>query len=229
MISFDVSLWRGGRSFRFAERLEGRFTAVIGRSGSGKTTLVRLLAGLTRPTTGCIELGDHCVFDSARGVDLPTEERGIGFVFQTHRVFPHLTVRSNLAFAPAFCRRKAAVSAEAIAEYLHLTPLLDRRAATLSGGEAQRCALGRAILAAQDLLIMDEPLANLDPALKEEMLAYFERLPEVLDVPVLFITHSPAEARRLATKTLLIHQGSVAFYGDTAEALIRPQYFGDNE
>lgn len=227
MISFDVSLTRAAQSFRFRAELDGRITAVIGRSGSGKTTLVRLLAGLITPTAGRIQFGERTVFDADRHMSLAPEKRGIGFVFQTHRVFPHLTVKQNLAFAPVFCGRPSPIDPTAVAEYLHLTGLLNRPASALSGGEAQRCALGRAILAAEDLLIMDEPFANLDPALTEEMLCYLEKLPEILNVPVLFITHSPAQARRLAPKTLLIHEGRTAFHGDTEEALANPQYFGE--
>lgn len=227
MISFDIRLEREAQAFRFTATLGSGITAVIGRSGAGKTTLARLLAGLLRPTAGRITFNDRCIYDSERGLELPPEARGIGFVFQTHRVFPHLSVRRNLAFAPAFCGRRSPVTLDAVAEHLHLTPLLDRPAATLSGGEAQRCALGRAILAAQELLILDEPLANLDPALKEEMLDCLESLPAILHVPMLCITHSPTEARRLAPTTLLVHEGTIAFSGPTDKALSQPQYFGD--
>ena len=228
MISFDVGLSREGQEFQFQAALEGRITAVIGRSGSGKTTLARMLAGLIRPSFGRIDFNGRCVFNAEAGVSLAPEKRGVGYVFQTHRVFPHLSVRRNLAFAAEFCGRTSPITTEVVADYLHLTALLDRPAATLSGGEAQRCSLGRAILAAESLLIMDEPFANLDPALTEEMTGYLETLPEILNVPILFITHSPVQAKRLAPKTLLIHQGRTVFYGETDKALMQPQYFGEH-
>lgn len=228
-LAFDLSMRRAGTEFRFAAALSEPVTAVIGRSGSGKTTLARLLAGFERPEAGFLSIGGADVVRVDEGVLEPPERRGIGFVFQTHRVFPHLTVRENLGFAVRRCGRRSRLRVEEIASRLRIAHLLDRCASELSGSEAQRTSLGRAILSAERLLILDEPLASLDPRLREEMLDCLGELPGFLDVPMIFITHSPEEARRLASSALLISGGRVVFHGGLEAALSHSQYVGDTQ
>jgi len=197
-------------------------TALFGRSGSGKTSLVNMLAGLTRPTQGRIVLDDAVLFDSSAGTSVPPERRRLGYVFQEDRLFPHLSVRSNLLYghrrAPA--RDRTTTSAE-IVELLGIGHLLERRPATLSGGEKQRVAIGRALLAHPRLLLMDEPLASLDVARKEEILPFIERLRDRLQLPIVYVTHDLGEIIRLADTVVLMSDGSVAALGTVDDILGR--------
>ncbi|MEE0162654.1 MAG: ATP-binding cassette domain-containing protein, partial [Sutterella wadsworthensis] len=145
------------------------FTAVLGPSGCGKSTLAGGIAGLVKPASGTISVNGRVFRSDDPCIDLPVESRGIGFVFQSHRLFPHLTVRENLLFGRRFGGRRTAVDQDRLIEVLGIAHLLSRRPDTLSGGESQRVALGRAILAAETLLIMDEPLASLDSERKAEL------------------------------------------------------------
>lgn len=182
---------------------------MLGPSGCGKSTLAGSIAGLVRPARGTISVNGRTFCSDAPPVDLPAAARGIGFVFQSHRLFPHLTVRENLFFGRVFGRRRSSADAGRLIETLGIAHLLERHPDTLSGGESQRVALGRAILAAESLLIMDEPLASLDAARKTELLGYFERIPEITGIPVLYITHAADEAERLARTVLRMKDGRI--------------------
>ncbi|WP_068301377.1 molybdenum ABC transporter ATP-binding protein [Pararhodobacter sp. CCB-MM2] len=196
-------------------------TVLFGRSGSGKTTLVNAVAGLLRPQAGRIEIDGRPVFDAARGLFLPPHKRRLGYVFQEGRLFPHLSVRQNLLygrwFAPKGARRE---DLSRVVEMLGIGPLLDRRPAALSGGEKQRVAIGRALLASPGLILADEPLAALDEARKSEILPYFERLRG--EVPILYVSHSAAEVARLATTVVVLDKGRVVRQGPAAEVLADP-------
>ncbi len=197
-------------------------TALFGRSGSGKSTLVNAVAGLLRPDEGRIALGERVLFDSATGLHLPPHRRRAGYVFQDGRLFPHLTVRQNLLYGRWFAPRRPGADLDRISGLLGLDALLDRRPATLSGGEKQRVAIGRAILSNPDLLLMDEPLAALDEARKAEILPYLERLRDELRLPILYVSHSMAEVARLATTVVLIEAGRVTAAGPAADLLSDP-------
>lgn len=186
------------------------FTAVLGPSSCGKSTLAGSIADLVKPASGTISVNGRAFRSDDPCIDLPVESRGIGFVFQSHRLFPHLTVRKNLLFGRRLGGRRTAVDQERLIEVLGIAHLLSRRPDTLSGGESQRVALGRAILAAETLLIMDEPLASLDSERKAELLGYFERIPEITGIPVLYITHAADEAERLAKTVLTMKDGRIA-------------------
>ena len=197
-------------------------TALFGRSGAGKTTLVNCLAGLARPDRGRIAIGGTVLFDSARGIDLPPERRRLGYVFQDARLFPHLTVEGNLRYG---LRRaspgESVVGFAQVVELLALGPLLARRPGTLSGGERQRVALGRALLAQPRLLLLDEPLASLDQARKDEVLPFLERLRDELGLPTIYVSHAMPEVLRLADTLVLLDRGRVAAAGPVAEILGR--------
>ena len=197
-------------------------TALFGRSGCGKTSLVNMLAGLTRPARGRIAIDDTVLFDSSSGTNLPPERRRLGYVFQEDRLFPHLSVRNNLLYghrrAPS--RDRAATLPE-IVELLGIGHLLERRPARLSGGEKQRVAIGRALLAQPRLLLMDEPLASLDAARKEEILPFIERLRDQLQLPIVYVTHDVGEIVRLADAVVLMSEGRVAALGSVDEILGR--------
>ena len=184
-------------------------TVLWGASGSGKTTLLQCLAGLLRPDAGRIACREAVWFDAERGVCLAPERRRIGYVFQDVRLFPHLSVRSNMLFGRRF-RGLSGVSFEDVVALLGLGRLLHRTPSDLSGGEKQRVAVGRALLACPELLLMDEPLTGLDRGKREEIMAYVKAIPERFGVPVLYVTHSDAELRFLADRVLNLEDGKLA-------------------
>jgi len=195
-------------------------TALFGVSGAGKTSLIDLIAGRHRPDEGRIVVGRETFFDSSRGIDLPVERRGLGYVFQDARLFPHLTVDGNLGFGERRSRGRARiVERGAVVELLGLAPLLGRRPHALSGGERQRVAIGRALLAQPHLLLMDEPLSSLDQARKDEVLPYVERLRDLTRIPILYVSHAVDEVLRLATALIVLEQGRVVAAGAVADVL----------
>ena len=186
-------------------------TVLWGASGSGKTTLLQCLAGLLRPDAGRIACREAVWFDAERGVCLAPERRRLGYVFQDVRLFPHLSVRSNMLFGRRF-RGPSGVSFEDVVALLGLGRLLHRTPSDLSGGEKQRVAVGRALLACPELLLMDEPLTGLDRGKREEIMAYVKAIPERFGVPILYVTHSDAERRFLADRVLNIEDGKLTEY-----------------
>ncbi len=203
----------------------GGVTALFGASGAGKSTLVNLIAGLLRPDSGRIEVGDAVFFDSARRVDLPVHRRELGIVFQDTRLFPHLSVRQNLLFGFRRAGERAQsprAPFDAVVALLGLEGLLVRRPHTLSGGERQRVTIGRALLAQPRLLLMDEPLASLDAPRKAEVLPYIERLRDEFELPILYVSHSIDEVLRLATALVLVDAGTVVAAGALTEVLDHP-------
>ncbi|MEQ8357683.1 MAG: molybdenum ABC transporter ATP-binding protein [Kiloniellaceae bacterium] len=223
MLELDVTCQLG----TFA--LEARFscetagiTAIFGRSGAGKTSLVNTLAGLLQPARGRILLRGQTLFDSQRGINLPPEKRRLGYVFQEGRLFPHLSVRRNLTYgykrAPAAERP---VGLDQVVALLGIEDLLERRPGALSGGEKQRVALGRALLANPRLLLMDEPLAALDQPRKEEILPFIEQLKDQLDLPIVYVSHSMQEIVRLADTLVLMSNGRIEAVGPLEEVTSR--------
>lgn len=186
-------------------------TVLWGASGSGKTTLLQCLAGLLRPDAGRIACREAVWFDAERGVCLAPERRRLGYVFQDVRLFPQLSVRSNMLFGRRF-RGPSGVSFEDVVALLGLGRLLHRTPSDLSGGEKQRVAVGRALLACPELLLMDEPLTGLDRGKREEIMAYVKAIPERFGVPILYVTHSDAERRFLADRVLNIEDGKLTDY-----------------
>lgn len=170
--------------------------ALFAPSGAGKTTLLNAVAGLLRPDAGRIAVAGATLFDAATGVDLPPEARRVGYVFQDRRLFPHLTVRQNLLYG----RCDGAAPIEPMLELLGLAPLLERWPANLSGGEAQRVAIGRALLSDPRVLLFDEPLSHLDRGRREEILAMIARLRDETGLPMLYVTHDASEIERLGAE-----------------------------
>ena len=196
--------------------------ALFGRSGAGKTSLVNMLAGLLRPDRGRIALRGETLFDSAAGIDLPPHRRRIGYVFQESRLFPHLKVRDNLLYGwRRTPKTERPIGLEEVVELLGLSGLLQRRPGALSGGERQRVALGRALLANPRLLLMDEPLASLDQARKQEILPFVERLRDELKLPIVYVSHAMEEIVRLADTLVLISDGQVVASGPLEELTSR--------
>jgi molybdate transport system ATP-binding protein len=187
-------------------------TALFGPSGSGKTSVLNAIAGLLKPASGRIALDDRVFFD--HGTWLAPRERRIGYVFQEARLLPHLTVRQNLLYGRFFSREhEHPVELDRVLELLDLARLLSRRPQNLSGGEKQRVAIGRALLASPRLMLMDEPLASLDASRKAEILYYIERLRDELGLPMVFVSHSVEEVVRLADTVVVLAEGKVADRG----------------
>jgi molybdate transport system ATP-binding protein len=208
--------------------------ALFGASGSGKTTVIELIAGLLRPEAGRIEVDGAVLFD-AGSTDVAPEQRAIGVVFQDARLFPHRSVEGNLRYGErrAGARAPTASFAE-IVELLGLGALLERRPHQLSGGERQRVAIGRALLSRPRLLLLDEPLASIDRARRQEVLPYLERLRDRFRIPIVYVSHQFDEVLHLATYVVLISDGRVAARGDvvnvsrdpTLRALLGPDSAG---
>jgi len=197
-------------------------TAVFGASGAGKTSILRLIAGLVRPVQGRITLGDDVLVDTAQRRFVPAYRRGIGYVFQEPRLLPHLTVRQNLAYGGFFSRRQApAIDFDRVVALLDIGALLPRHPGTLSGGEAQRVAIGRALLSRPRLLLMDEPLASIDELRKAEILPYVERLRDELRIPIVYVSHALDEIVRLATTLVVVNRGRIAAAGPAGSVLSR--------
>jgi molybdate transport system ATP-binding protein len=212
----------GGFTLDAAFETHGSLTAISGASGSGKTTVINTIAGLIRPDDGRIAVNGDVLLDTAGGIFVPAHRRRIGYVFQDARLFPHLTVAQNLGFGRWFAPREGRYASESqVLELLGIGHLLKRRPSALSGGEKQRVAIGRALLASPRLLLMDEPLASLDDARKAEILPYIERLRDEFRVPIVYVSHSMAEVTRLATDIVLMAEGRVAACGPSAEIVQR--------
>ena len=201
-------------------------SALFGPSGSGKTTLLRIIAGLETRARGRVRFGDETWQDDADARFIPTHRRGVGYVFQDARLFPHHSVAANLRYAETRSRTIAGpIAFEDVVDALDLAALLPRRSASLSGGERQRVAIARALLTRPRLLLMDEPLAALDAERKAEILPYVARLPESFGVPVLYVTHAIEEATRLAGHMLVLADGRPAA-GGPIEAVLEGLDFG---
>jgi molybdate transport system ATP-binding protein len=201
-------------------------TALFGRSGAGKTTIVNAVAGLLRPREGHIAVDGTVLLDTAAGIFVPRHRRRVGYVFQDGRLFPHLSVRQNLSYGTRFAPPDGPAVDEAhVIDLLGIGHLLDRRPALLSGGEKQRVAIGRALIARPRVLLMDEPLAALDEPRKAEILPYVERLRDAR-LPILYVSHSLPEIARVATTIVALDDGRVAHAGGAAELLADPDAFG---
>jgi molybdate transport system ATP-binding protein len=207
---------------RFELPLPG-IVGLFGRSGCGKSTLVNVLAGLLRADAALIDFAGEILIDTARRIELAAEERRIGYVFQDARLFPHLDVAGNLRYGQRRARIAPYVSLETVAMLLGLEPLLARRTHELSGGERQRVAIGRALLTQPRLLLLDEPLASLDAARREEVLPYLETLRDRLRVPMVYVSHHFEEVVRLATHLVLMDAGRVVAQGGLNEMSLRPE------
>jgi molybdate transport system ATP-binding protein len=222
MLAVEIKARLG--DFRLDARFQGAdagVTVLFGPSGAGKSTVLAAVAGALKPDAGRIALAGEALFDQARGVDVPMERRRIGWVFQDARLFPHLTVEANLRFglkrAPP-----GPIRFEEVVEVLGVGRLLARRPRDLSGGERQRVGLGRALLSQPRLLLMDEPLASLDAARRAEILPFLERVKAGFGVPLLYVTHSLAEAVRLGDRMVVMQEGYVVAEGPLADVVSRP-------
>jgi molybdate transport system ATP-binding protein len=203
-MSFEVDVARrlGEAEIAVSFASHSGVTALFGPSGSGKTSILNMIAGLLAPDRGRIVVGGQTLF--AEGVNLAPEARHAGYVFQDGRLFPHLKVRANLLYGAA--RGHGAITLDEVVDLLGLAHLLGRWPRTLSGGEAQRVAIGRALLSNPHFLLLDEPLASLDRARADEIMTMIERVRDALKLPILYVSHNRAEVDRLAGQVVAIHR-----------------------
>jgi molybdate transport system ATP-binding protein len=214
MLAVDAEKQLGAFVLSVKFRATRGATALFGASGSGKTSVINMIAGLLTPDRGAISLDETILFDAGKCINVPPHQRRIGYVFQEGRLFPHLSVRQNLDYG----RRMSGVPRDGdefarIASLLDIDRLLERRPGHLSGGERQRVAVGRALLMRPKLLLLDEPLASLDAGHKREILPYLVRLRDDAGIPIVYVSHSPAEVRRIATTVVLLDRGQVVATG----------------
>jgi molybdate transport system ATP-binding protein len=210
VIALDFRLQQGEFSLDVRERLTGRVTVLFGPSGAGKTTILEAIAGLRTPTRGSIVLNGREVFNGAGRVNVPPHQRHVGYVSQDVSLFPHLNVRRNVLYGQ---RRGGKLALETVAAMLEIGALLNRDVGGLSGGEKQRVALGRALMSAPDVLLLDEPLAAVDLELRRRILPYLERVRDEVGVPMIYVTHDRDEAQRFGDRVLLLDRGIVTGSG----------------
>lgn len=222
MIAVDIEQQLGAFHLQVKFAAEAPIVGLFGRSGAGKSSVINAIAGITKPSRGSIRINDLSLFDAAQGIDLPPEKRRIGFVFQDALLFPHMDVESNLLYGQRLRAHADRFIKEArVVELLGLGALLRRKPRMLSGGEKQRVAIGRALLAQPRILLMDEPLAALDVLRKTEILDYIERLRDELAIPIVYVSHSVAEITRLADTVVVLSDGKCLAVGDVDEVMGR--------
>jgi molybdate transport system ATP-binding protein len=210
VLRVDVEKRLGDFSVTAAFETNRGVTALFGSSGSGKTSLVNMIAGLLKPDRGIIALDGEALFDSDKRINVPPHRRGIGYVFQEGRLFPHMSVRANLDYGRRMTGTAHDQTAfDRVVALLGIGHLLDRRPGALSGGERQRIAIGRALLMQPRLLLLDEPLASLDSARKTEIFPYLERLRDEARIPMIYVSHSAVEIRRIANTVVYLCAGKV--------------------
>ncbi len=221
----SVNITQAFGSFRLETQFEveeGSITAIFGKSGAGKTSTINAIAGLTRPDVGVIQIGNTTLFDQNLRINLPIYKRQIGYVFQDDRLFPHMTVRNNLIYGTPKNRDVAnSLNLTDITGLLELAPLLERRPRTLSGGEKQRVAIGRALLSNPKLLLMDEPLASIDVQHRFEILPFIQRVREKTGITIIYVTHALEEVIFIADQIILLSEGRVTAQGTVEEIMSR--------
>lgn len=220
MIEFDARLKRNGFGLDAQFTSDAALLALFGPSGSGKSTVLHLIAGLVRPDEGRISVGGRILVDTAQGIFVPKHKRRVGLVFQDAQLFPHMSVEQNLRFGSRFAQGGGRqIPFEAVVDTLQIAHLLKRRTPALSGGEKQRVALGRALLAGSEVLLLDEPLASLDDARKAEIVGLIARVRDEFAVPIIYVSHAAGEVRKLAGCVVLLDGGRMIAQGPPDEIL----------
>ncbi|MCF6344566.1 MAG: ATP-binding cassette domain-containing protein [Devosiaceae bacterium] len=211
-----IKLKRKGFMLDVNCQFNNKITALIGENGCGKTSLLRLIAGLEKPETGKISQSEQVFCDIKKRAFIKAKYRNIGMVFQTPRLLPHLNVLKNISLSFS---QKISIEQMGMIENLGITHLLDKPVGGLSGGEAQRVALARAMIRNCSILLLDEPLSAIDVSGKEGLLDYFTKVLPLLNIPVIYVTHSLEEAGRVASDFMLMHNGKIILHGDAPTVL----------
>jgi len=215
MIDVDLEQRAGNFVLRARFVADAPVVGLFGRSGSGKSTLINAIAGVTKPERGHVRIGHVTLFDSARRIDLSPQQRRVGYVFQDALLFPHLSVEGNLLYGHRLRATTVRfIDPAHVIDVLGLAALLHRKPGALSGGEKQRVAIGRALLAQPRILLLDEPLASLDVPRRMEILDYIERLRDEFQIPIVYVSHSVAEITRLADTLVVLSAGECVGVGD---------------
>jgi molybdate transport system ATP-binding protein len=194
----------------------------FGPSGAGKSSIINMLAGLVKPDRGLISVNGRVLFDSDRGINLPPEKRGAGYVFQDSRLFPHMNARKNILYGTKG-KTRSKISLEQAADLLGIEALLERYPHNLSGGEKQRIALARSLMSSPDFLLMDEPMASLDAPRRDELIGYISTVASEFKIPIVYVTHTVEEIIRLASSVGLMSEGKLIAFGPAVEIMNRPE------
>lgn len=221
-LEIDICYEKKKLNIQYCEDING-VLFITGPSGSGKTSLLRCIAGLDNPDSGKILWNGNVWFDSSKNLNLPTQKRNIALVRQGDNLFSHLSVEENILYGYSRSNDQSKFSVEEIIETFQLKKFLNRRPQTLSGGEKQRVAMARAILSSPELLILDEPMSALDYWSKESLFKFFKIIKERMRIPILFVSHTENEYKKIADKFIFLKNGSVCSYGD---ALLDRNPFG---
>lgn len=227
-LELNLQVQRGSFSLSLQGLLGCRTTGVLGPSGSGKTTFLEALVGLCPEATGRIRFQGEVFLDSASGLNLSTEQRGIGYVPQDHRLFPHWNARANLLAGSRRAEAKGqdvTILLRRVAQVLELTDLLEQPVQTLSGGQRQRVALGRALCSGPRALLLDEPLASLDDPLRHRVLPFLIRIRESFDIPLVIVSHNPIELQALCEEILVLRDGELLAQGPTVKTLTSKEVY----
>ena len=210
MLKCDFLYQQGDFSLNVELEMQQQLLGIVGASGSGKSTLLKNIVGLLKPQQGCIQLNEQLLLDTRQHIHIPMYQRKIALIFQQALLFPHMNVQQNLRYAEKLIdKSERKFQFNDIVELLDLTALIQRKAHQLSGGEAQRVSIGRALLSSPHLLLLDEPLTGLDRSLKQQILPFFKRIKEELDLPMIYVTHHPEELEYLEAETLQLSQGQL--------------------
>ncbi|MGC3820221.1 ATP-binding cassette domain-containing protein [Acinetobacter sp. G11] len=210
MLKCDFIYQQDDFSLNVELEMQQQLLGIVGTSGSGKSTLLKNIVGLLKPQQGCIQLNEQLLMDTRQNIHIPMYQRKIALIFQHALLFPHMNVQQNLRYAEKLVdKSERKFQFDDIVELLDLTALIQRKAHQLSGGEAQRVSIGRALLSSPHLLLLDEPLTGLDRSLKQQILPFFKRIKEELDFPMIYVTHHPEELEYLEAETLQLSQGQL--------------------
>lgn len=210
MLKVKAQLTRQSFSLDVDIQINHRVTAIFGASGAGKSTLLNIIAGITKPDTGYINLNGICMLDTNNHINTAIHLRHIGLVFQDARLFPHLNIEKNLRYAFDSNRQTSIVSFEETVALLEVSTLLKKKPHALSGGEKQRVALGRALLSNPKLLMLDEPLASLDGRLKDQILPFLKRITQHIHIPMLYISHDMSEIKQMTDHVMYMENGKIS-------------------
>lgn len=210
MLLLDIKYTNAGFGLRIQREISEPIVGLFGPSGSGKSTLLNLISGFLTPDEGNIFLDQHCLFDPENKINVPPHLRQIGLVFQDGRLFPHLNVKDNLAYGGfRLIKSSDILEFNDVVDLLEIKSLLSKYPNQLSGGEVQRVALGRALLMAPRLLLLDEPLSSLDAALKQQILPFLKRIKDNIQIPMIYVSHDLAEIEYLTSTVIKIDKGTM--------------------